>query len=111
MLIDQGPGYRQTVKKEGDLHVFKTQYFDKESLAINDRIRKSGMLNKAELGLHDDADIRMAISFPSVVLFSAFKKKHPDIYEMLHSKDEAVRMRGAKQLQLVHPEYCVYDRL
>lgn len=103
--------YDTIVKVEdGKLHA-KTTFYDDESLNQNDRIRNSGMLDKAKLGVHQDEDVRMAISCPSVVQWNTFKKKNSATYKLLMSCNETERMRGAKQVQILHPDWVVYERL
>ncbi len=90
----------------------ETEFFDKKQLDQNNRIRNSGMLDDSKLGLHFDEDIRMAISCPSTLQWSIFCKKNADTYKLLTSStSEADRMKGARQLQILHPDWVVFDRL
>lgn len=92
-----------------DMHV-KTTFHDDKSLDTNEDIRRSGMLEKAKLGLHDDEDIRFTISCPSTLQWMYFKRDYPEIYEMLVSKDEALRMEAAKKIQILNPLWVCYHR-
>jgi len=92
------------------LHV-KTVFNDDKSLDTNENIRRSGMLDKAKLGLHENEDVRMVISIPSTLQYALWKKKFPDMYEMIKSLDESVRMKGIFQLKLIHPDWVVFERL
>ena len=101
--------------QDGKLHV-RTVFEDDAALAKNRRIRDSGMLNKGQLGIHDDADMRAVISCPSVEQWRLFQRDHADIYKSLTTRgqstqDDADRMKGARQLQLLHPAWVVYTRL
>ena len=93
-----------------DMHV-KTTYHDDKSLSTNEEIRRSNMLEKAKLGIHEDEDIRMVISCPSTLQWALFKKKFPDVYNSMASTDEQIRMKGSFQLQLLHPDWVVFSRL
>ncbi len=88
-----------------------TEFYDKQSLDINQKIKNSGMLEKGALGLHDNADIRMTISCPSTLQWRYFKKDHAETYKLLMSRDEIERLRGAKQLQILEPDWVVQSRL
>jgi len=89
-----------------------TTFYDDDALEKNNKIRTSGMLDKGKLGLHDDEDIRFAISVPSVLQWNMFKKKHLETYKLLTSKNsETDRMKGARQLQILEPAWVVFDRL
>ncbi len=93
-----------------DMHV-KTTFRDDKSLDINERIRRSRMLEKGTFGLHDNEDVRLVISCPSTMQWAVFRKKYPDVYSSIISTDEQVRMKGAYQLQLLHPDWVVMSRL
>ena len=93
-----------------DMHV-KTTFNDDKSLDTNENIRRSRMLEKGTFGLHDNEDVRLVISCPSTLQWAIFRRKYPDIYKSVLSQDEAIRMQGANQLQLLHPEWVVMSRL
>ena len=88
-----------------------TTFYDDGSLDQNSRIRSDGMLEKGNLGLHDHANYRMVFSIPSVEQYNHYKLENPEDYKLLMSKDETERMRGAKRLQLLHPQWVVMERL
>ena len=88
-----------------------TVFHDDSALNQNERIRNSGMLEKAQLGLHDDEDVRMVISCPSTLQWAVFKRKHGETYRLIKSADEGERIQGARQLQLLHPDWVVQSRL
>lgn len=97
--------------EDGKYHA-KTTFFDDDALEHNKKIRNSGMLEKSALGLHDNADVRMAISCPSTTQWMYFKSKHYETYKLLTSQtSEEDRMKGARQLQLLHPDWVVFERL
>lgn len=99
-----------TVIEGGKLY-FHTIFNDDAALHQNTRLRNSGHLDRKKLGLHEDEDVRMMISIPSVLQYTIFQKKHPNTITLLNSKIESERMRGAKQLQILHPEWVVMERL
>lgn len=105
----------RTKTEEGKLFVHTTFYDDKD-LEQNNRIRLSGMLDKAKLGLHENEDMRAVISCPSNLQWSLFRKKHNDTYKLLTTRgtllqDEADRVKGVKQLEILHPDWVIYTRL
>jgi len=110
-VIDRAGNTITKVVREGDELFAQTLVNESESLEKNKVIRNSGMLEKGELGLHDQADIRMAISCPSTIQWAVFKKKHADTYDLIMSKLEHERMRGAKLLQILHPDWVVMSRM
>ena len=101
---------QRAVTEDGKLH-FHTTYHDDSSLQRNDDIRKAGFLDKGKLGLHENEDIRLVVSCPSVGQWNLFKKRHGETYDLLMSKNEPMRMKGARQLQVLHPEWVVQSRL
>ena len=103
-------GVRQHVTEGGVLYA-KTTFHDDAALDINTNIRNSKMLEKAKLGLHDGEDVRLVISCPDTLQWMYWKRDNPDIYAMLHSKDEAERMRAAKLIQIMQPSWVVQHRL
>ena len=109
-LIDTQPGIVTRGKTEDGKFYTETTFFDDESLAQNRRIADSGMLDGGKLGLHDDEDIRFVLSCPSVEQWNLFKKKYPDIYKALMSRDEKARMVGARRLSLLKPAWVIYSR-
>ncbi len=97
---------------EDNKYYAKTTFYDDKALEQNKKIRNSGMLDDSKLGLHLDEDIRMAISIPSTLQWSIFCKKNADTYKLLTSStSESDRMKGARQLQILHPSWVVFDRL
>jgi len=89
----------------------ETTFHDKKALEQNNKIRNSGMLDKGALGLHDNADIRMAISCPDTLQWSIFCKKNLETIKLIRSTNEVERLKGARQLQILHPEWVVFSRL
>ena len=110
-ILDVGPNQVQRTAIEDDRFYVRTTFFDDAALARNNQIRNAGMLDKGKLGLHENEDIRIAISCPSTEQWMLFKRSHPDVYTMLNAKDEPTRIKGAWQLKLLHPEWIVMDRL
>lgn len=88
----------------------RTIFHDDKSLEQNNKIRLSGMMEKAKLGLHDNEDMRYVLSIPSTLQWQIFKKKNPDIYKLIKSSEEAERMRGCKLLHLLEPDWVIMHR-
>jgi hypothetical protein len=99
------------VRTNGDQLLVHRTFFDDANLDQNSRIRNSGMLDKAKLGLHDNEDVRAVVSCPSVEQWNLFKRKHPEVYSRLMAKNEPERMKGARELSILHPDWVVYSRL
>ena len=100
----------RTVIENGKIYSH-TVFHDDNALNQNARIRSSGMLDKAKLGLHENEDIRIVFSIPSSLQYTIFQKKHPETFKLLMSKVEHERMKGAKQMQILHPGWVVMERL
>jgi len=88
----------------------KTTFHDDYSLAINNKIRMSGMLDKHKLGLHENEDTRAIISCPSTMQWGLFKKKHRETYDLITANTEVERMKGVRQIQLLHPDWVLMVR-
>lgn len=99
-----------TKLEDGKLYCH-TVFHDDDALDRNKAIKNSGAMEKSKFGLHDDEDIRMIISCPDTMQWAIFRKKHPDTYRLIKSRDEAERMKGARQLQILHPAWVIMDRL
>ncbi len=90
----------------------ETEFFDKKQLNQNAKIRNSGMLDKGTLNLHDGADYRAVISIPSTLQYAIWKKKYPDAYKLLTSKDsEEDREKGIRMMDITEPGWVIYSRL
>jgi hypothetical protein len=97
--------------EDGKLYVH-TKFYDDENLEQNKRLRNSGMFDgRLKSEMHHNEDVRMMISCPSVEQWLVFQKKHPDIYKDLKAGDEATRMKGARRLHLIKPEWVIFSRL
>lgn len=110
-IIEHTKEYTTRAKSEDGKFYAHTVFHDDAALAQNSRIRSENILDKGKLGLHEGEDIRAAISVPDTVQWNIFKKKFKEVYKMLHSKNEETRMSGVKRLQIIHPEWVVYERL
>lgn len=89
----------------------QTTFVDDKTLAHNRKLRDTGFLDKGKLGLHDDADIRLVISCPTSEQWVLFKNQNPETYKLLVSKVEHERMKGARQVSLLEPEWITHTRL
>lgn len=105
------PNVGQRIVRQDSLLVAKTIHYDDANLERNKQLRNSGFIDKAKLNLHDDADLRMVISCPDTLQWTRFKKKYPDIYKGLLSRDEEARMKACRQLQILHPAWVIQERL
>jgi len=109
-IIEHNSQYRTRVKTEDGKLYAHTIFNDDKSLEQNNKIRLSGMLDRAKLNLHDNEDVRGAISCPSSLQWSIFKKKHLDTYKLIMSKDESDRMKGMAQIEILEPSWVIYSR-
>jgi len=110
-VIERAQSHTTSIKSESGKLYAHTVFHNRKALEQNKMIRSNNFMEKGQLGLHDDADIRFGISVPSNLEWQLFKKKHPDIYKLIKSRDEAERIKGCKQLQLLEPEWVVQTRL
>lgn len=88
------------------------QYYDDNGvLAENARIRQSGKMQKGmKKGLMDNQKIEYWMRIPTVNHLQQFTKQHPRIMEDLHSLDESTRMKGARAMALLEPEWVIFAR-
>lgn len=105
------PNVGQRILRQDQHLVVQTIHHDDANLERNKQLRNAGYIDKAKLGLHDNEDIRMMISCPDTLQWSMFKRKYPDIYKGLLSRDEQARMKACRQLQILHPEWVIQERL
>ena len=104
-------GNAVTTGKSEDGRFYVTQkFYDEGSLRRNHELRKAGVLNRGKLGLHDNEDIRYAISVPSADQWQLWKAANPDIYKLIKSPLEHDRMRGCKQLHILKPDWVIMSR-
>lgn len=102
----------QRTVRDGEKIYIHTKFHDDPALERNKQLRTADMLAKAKLHLHDDEDIRMVISCPDTTQWWLFQRDYPDIYKALsQNRDEAARMQACRQLQILHPEWVVQERL
>ena len=99
-----------TQVEDGKLHI-KTTFYDDASLARNERIRSSKILEKAKLSLHHNEDIRAVISVPSVAQWNLFNKEHPELSGLLNSKQEYERLKAVDIISLAHPDWILMTRM
>ena len=114
-LLDVGAGAvtyleRDASDKKGQHRVM--QYLDDNGvLAENARIRQSGKMQKGmKKGLMDNQKIEYWMRIPTVNHLQQFTKQHPRIMEDLHSIDESTRMKGARAMALLEPEWVIFAR-
>lgn len=114
VTLDKGyvaPKVGQRILRQDSQLVVETKHYDDASLERNKQLRNEGFIDKAKFALHDNEDIRMMISIPDGIQWTMFKKKFPEIYKKIMSKDEATRMSGCRSLQILHPEWVIQERL
>lgn len=104
-------GHATQLKTENGVTYAKTVFQDDAALSRIKALRDEKVLDKAQLALHDNADLRLVVSCPSLVMWNFFKRDHAATYKLLHSDNEHERMKGAKQVEFLHPEWCIYSRL
>jgi len=98
-------------KSEDGKFYSQTTFYDDKALAKSRKLSDSGLLDKATLGLHDDADLRMVINVPSNEQWLLFQRRHPEVYKLLTSKLDTERMNGARKLSILEPAWVVQSRL
>jgi len=98
-----------TQVEDGKLYI-QTTHYDDAALARNERIRNSGILEKAKLELHHNEDLRAAISCPSVAQWNQFNKEHPELEGLLNSKQEYERLKAVDTISLCHPDWVLMVR-
>ena len=109
-VFDVGSNSLTQGRSENGLFHVHTRYFDDVALQRNRDIAASGMLERSKLGLHDNEDMRGVISCPSVEQWNQFKKKNPDVYALLTSKQEHDRVRAVQLIDILHPDWVIYSR-
>lgn len=102
--------FQTRVLTEDGITYAHTKFHDDAALEKVKRLRDEHVLAKATLGVHDDADMRMIISCPSIVQWNYFKRDYPEVYERISSTVEDTRMKGCRELEILHPEWVVYFR-
>ena len=93
-VVHRGTNSVATAHLDDNKLYVHTEYFDDAALERNRQLRNAGILDKGKLGLHENEDIRMAFSCPSLEQWNRFKKHHPETHALLTSTVEAERMRG-----------------
>ena len=109
-LEHSGDHLTQTAVEDGTFYTHTTHYND-AALARNQRIRNSGILEKAKLQLHDNEDVRGVISCPSVLEWNIFNNEHPELKGLLNSTHEHERLKAMDIVSLHHPDWVLYTRM
>jgi len=99
----------ETKIEDGKLYAH-TVFDDDMSLANNKRIRNSNLFDKPKLAIHENEDTRYIISCPDVFQWNLWKNKYKEEYKQLTSSEESERMKGARALALMHPEWLLFSR-
>jgi len=108
-VIDQGPRSQTSVKLDGKRLFVHTLVHDDPILEANRRIANERVLERAKMPLHENEDLRAHIQVDPD-LWAIFKRKNPDVYRLICSRDEGERMRGVRQLHILHPAWVTYAR-
>lgn len=92
---------------ESGKYTVHTVIHDDAILERNKRIRLESLLTtRSKLNLHENERIDYAFSIPQES-WTFFKRDFPDIANGLHSKDEAIRYKSARELAILHPEWVI----
>lgn len=80
-------------------------------LEENARLRNSHLMKKGmKKGLMDNQVIEYWFRIPSMELYQEFQRLHPRVMEDLQSPDESTRMKGARAMSLLEPEWVIFNR-
>jgi len=112
-IVDYGSNsITRFFRNDKDTMLKQTTFYDDKALALNDKIRKSGILENHTSNIFDEHahDTRALISCPSVEQWELFKKQEPEVMKNLYSKDRDERMSAVKAIGLLHPSWLVYYR-
>ena len=101
---------QRVVSQDNKLYI-QTNFADDYALERNKQIKAAALLDKAKFNLHDGEDIRMIISCPDTLQWTLFKRDHKETYKLILSRREEERMKGCRQLQILHPEWVIQERL
>ena len=110
-ILDIGSNSVCKTHLQDDKLYIHTHFQDDPALERTKQLRNSQAFDKAKLGLHENEDMRAMISCPSVEQWLIFKKKHHETYKLLSSKHEFERMKGVRQIRLLHPEWVIQTRI
>jgi len=108
-VISQTPN--TTTVMHTDAHVknrqvFQTIYHDDESLKKTKALRDEEIFKKGTKIPFGDQQVYHAFSIPEG-RYALLKRDYPDMMAAIHSRDEAVRMKAARELSIIHPEFVV----
>jgi hypothetical protein len=109
-IIDRGSNSLTRVGVEGDDFIVHRRFFDDGALDTNRKIRNEIEHAKMKLGLHDNADVLGSFSVPSLDQWNLYRKNNPDVYALLHSKQEHERRRGLLRVYADRPEWFLTKR-
>lgn len=80
-------------------------------LEENARLRNSHLMKKGmKKGIMDNQKIEYWFRIPSLELYQEFQRLHPRVMEEINSPDESVRMKGARAMSLLEPEWVIFNR-
>jgi len=95
---------------DGKKHHVVEQYNDCGVLAENAKLRSSDVLKDVKTVLHEGEKIEYWFRIPNNALFKEFKRAYPEVWDMIESADESIRMRGSQQMSILKPEWVIQKR-
>ncbi len=108
-LISQTPNTSTIMHTDAHVknrQVFQTIFHDDESLEKTKRLRDAEIFKRGTKIPFADQQVYHAFSIPEG-RYALLKRDFPDMMEAIKSKDEAVRMKAARELSILHPEFVV----
>ena len=98
----------QTGRKSNEYTIME-QIVDEGVLAENARLREiDACVNSTQL--HEGEKIEYYFRIPSMIEWTRFLRSHQDIAGLLDSADESDRMKGARMLSILQPEWVIKKR-
>ena len=96
----------QVGTEDGKLYA-KTIFADDLHLENNKNIRETGAHDRSTLGIHDNADIRIAFSVPTFLQWNNWVRDNPEQNELLMKGNEEQRVKAARRLALEKPGWVI----
>jgi len=114
-FTEYDPEFIRRIKYEDGTLYAHHEFLDKETVEETAFFRDALTNSKWQLSLHDMADVRCAMKFPTYTQFSLFTNKYPEIWEMMNTPgardvDVKTRNEGYFKAALLHPEWVLFTR-
>lgn len=88
----------------------ETTDHDAQALDQIQRVKQAELLSQGQaFGAHEGAVLEYAFSIPSTWQWARFKRDHPDIARGLHSPNDTERLKAARRLALMKPQWVVMN--